>query len=268
LTNSLIALGKPVSYCNVESKCGHDAFLLPDDLPVYGELIRAFLDNVRNETPGNLEDDDSCVRPRASIFGGQHRLRLDYHQILELMPPETSVLDLGCGRGSLLSKLRYHGKRKLMGLELNEEHVLACLQKGLDVVQADLNLGLVPFSENQFDYIVLSHTLQVVRDVERLISEMLRVGRRSIVSFPNFAYHKLRSMLYEQGRFPVSSGVLRQEWHDTLNIRFFSIADFEEFCRKREIRIHKRIALDMEGGRVVHEDVNRLADMAVFVISK
>jgi methionine biosynthesis protein MetW len=115
---------------------------------------------------------------------------------------------------------------------------------------------------------VLSHTLQAVRDVERLIADMLRVGKRSIVSFPNFGYNKLRKMLYEQGKSPVSSGLLRHEWYNTPNIRFFSIADFEEFCRERQIKIHERIALDTEDGHVVSEDANLLADMAIFVISR
>jgi homoserine O-acetyltransferase len=268
LTSSLIALGKRVSYCNIRSKCGHDAFLLPDDLPVYGGLIHSFLENVHNGAPKNIEDDDLYVHSPTSIFGALRRPRIDYDQITKLIEASASVLDLGCGRGSLLAKLRSSGKRKLMGLELNEEDVLVCLQRGLDVVQADLNSGLAPFSDSQFDYVVLSHTLQAVRDVERLIADMLRVGKKSIVSFPNFAYHKLRRILNEQGRSPVSSGLWGHEWYNTPNIRFFAIADFEEFCRKRCIRIHERIALDTETERVVTEDVNLSADMAIFVISK
>jgi homoserine O-acetyltransferase len=268
LTNSLIALGKPVSYCNVESMCGHDAFLLPDELPVYGELMRAFIDNLHDGAPKTIEDDDLYVHSPTSIFGALRRPRIDYDQIVRLIQPSASVLDLGCGRGSLLVKLRADQNRKLMGLEINESDVLVCLQRGLDVVQADLNSGLAPFSNYQFDYVVLSQTLQAVRDVERLIADMLRVGRRSIVSFPNFAYHKLRKMIHEQGKSPVSSGLLRHEWYNTPNIRFFTIADFEEFCHQRQIRIHERIALDTEDGRVVSSDVNLSADMAIFVISK
>ena len=268
LTQALIGLRKPVSYCNIVSKCGHDAFLLPDELPVYGGLAHAFLENLRNGAPKDIEDDDPYVHSPASIFGSLRRPRIDYDQIVKLIQPSASVLDLGCGRGSLLVKLRRIGARNLMGLELNEADVLDCLQRGLDVVQADLNSGLAPFSDSQFDYVVLSHTLQAVRDVEFLIADMLRVGRRSIVSFPNFAYHKLRKVLGEQGKSPVSSGLLRHEWYNTPNIRFFTIADFEEFCRKRNIRIHERIALDTEEGRVVTEDANLLADMAIFVISR
>jgi homoserine O-acetyltransferase/O-succinyltransferase len=268
LTNALISLKKNVSYCNIASNCGHDAFLLPDELPIYGGLIRAFLDNIHDGKPQLTEDDDLCLHAPTSIFGPLQHRRIDYDQIVSLMQPDASVLDLGCGRGSLLAKLRQQGNRKLMGLELNQDDILACLQRGLDVVQADLNSGLAPFSNGQFDYVVLSHTLQAVRDVERLIDEMLRVGRRSIVSFPNFAYFKLRKMLSENGRSPLSSGLLRHEWYNTPNIRFFSIADFEEFCRDRQIRIHERIALDTEEGRVVQEDVNLLADMAIFVLSR
>jgi homoserine O-acetyltransferase len=268
LTHTLISLKKDVSYCNIVSNCGHDAFLLPDELPVYGGMMRAFLDNIHNGKPPAIEDDDLYVHAPTSIFGPLQHHRIDYDQIASLIHPEASVLDLGCGRGSLLAKLRAGGYRKLMGLELNQDDILVCLQRGLDVVQADLNSGLAPFSNSQFDYVVLSHTLQAVRDVERLIADMLRVGRRSIVSFPNFAYHKLRKMLGETGRSPISSGLLPHAWYNTPNIRFFSIDDFEEFCRERQVQIHQRIALDTEEGRVVNEQVNLLADMAIFVISK
>ncbi len=268
LAHALIALNKPVSYCNVASKCGHDAFLLPDELPVYGGLISAFLNNARNGHPQEPEEDDLYKHAPASIFGMHRNPRLDYDQIAGLIQPDSSVLDLGCGRGSLLVKLRSNGNQTLMGLELNEEDVLSCMQRGLDVVQADLNSGLAPFSDAQFDYVVLSHTLQAVLDVERLITEMLRVGRRSIVSFPNFAYHKLLRMLTEEGKSPVSSGLLRHAWYNTPNIRFFSIADFEEFCQERRIIVHRRIALDTEEGQVITENANHLADMAIFVISR
>ncbi len=269
LANVLLGLGKQVSYCNVVSRCGHDAFLLSDDLPVYGELMRAFLDSADNEQINDIRKDEiSNPQSPASIFGPNGSHRIDYDQIVQLIRTDASVLDLGCGRGSLLANLRSNGNRRLTGLELSETDVLACLRRGLDVVQADLNSGLAAFAEAQFDYVVLSHTLQAVRDVERLISEMLRVGRRSIVSFPNFAYIKLRKMLSEQGKSPNSSGLLRYKWYNTPNIRFFSITDFEDFCRERAIHIHERVALDTEEQKVITGDANLLADMALFVISK
>jgi homoserine O-acetyltransferase/O-succinyltransferase len=269
LTNALLKLGKPVSYCNVVSSCGHDAFLLQDDVSIYGELMRAFLGKTKAAVPNHaVQDESSDTHSPSSIFGPNGSHRLDYDQIISLIQSDASVLDLGCGRGSLLEKLRAHGNRRLVGLELNEADVLSCLKRGLDVVQADLNSGLAEFPEGQFDYVVLSHTLQAIRDVERLIMEMLRVGRRSIVSFPNFAYYKLRNMLNETGKSPLSTGLLRHQWYNTPNIRFFSIVDFEEFCLEHGIRIHERVALDTEEDRVISEDANLFADMALFVISR
>ncbi len=269
LTNALLGLGKPVSYCNVSSSSGHDSFLLKDGLPIYGGLIRAFLDNCGDQTRGVLQREESAsAQPPESIFRSSGSHRLDYDQIVDLIEPDASVLDLGCGSGSLLDKLRACGDRRLLGIELSEANVLSCLQRGLHAVQADLNSGLSAFPDAQFDYVVLSHTLQAVRDVERLVTDMLRVGRRSIVSFPNFGYSKLREMLNEQGRSPVSSGLLGHQWYNSPNIRFFTIADFEEFCRDRSIRIHKRVALDAEKGQIVEKDANHRADMAIFVISR
>jgi methionine biosynthesis protein MetW len=235
---------------------------------VYGGLIRAFLENVADDSPRYVQDDELYALSPISIFEALRKSRIDYDQMAGLIRPGASVLDLGCGRGSFLAKLRHDKTRKLMGIDLHESGILSCIQRGLDVVQADLNSGLSQFPDGQFDYVVLSQTLQSIRDVEYLLSEMLRVGERSIVSFPNFAYYKLRNMLTEHGRSPVSSGILRHEWYNTPNIRFFSIADFEDFCAARDIQIHMRFALDTEDGRIVEADVNRLADMAIFVISK
>ena len=274
LVNALIALGKPVSYCNIVSPCGHDAFLLPNELQVYGGLISAFLENVTDGSPRSPrqaedeEDEDVYALSPLSIFGAFRKPRADYDLIGGLIRPGASVLDLGCGHGSFLAKLHRDRARKLMGIDFHESGILYCMQRGLDVVQADLNSGLSQFPDRQFDYIVLSQTLQSISDVEHLLDEMLRVGERSIVSFPNFAYYKLCNMLTEQGRSPVSSGILRYKWYNTPNIRFFSIADFEDFCSARNIKIHERLALDTEDGRLVNDDANRLADMAIFVISR
>jgi len=267
IVNALALLGKDASYVNVPSTCGHDAFLLPDDLETYGGLMREFLANL--STPGNgsngSDDDVYADRAPTSIF---HSHRCDYDRIVDLVPGGASVLDLGCGRGALLKRLRKAGAGRLVGVELDGKSVLHCVGRGLDVIQSDLNNGLGPFTEGQFDYVILSHTLQAVRDVERVISDMLRVGRHSIVSFPNFGYHKLRWMLAEEGRAPESAGLLRFKWYDTPNLRFFTIADFEEFCALRRIRVHQRIALDTEEGREITGDPNLRADMAIFVLSR
>ena len=266
IVETLISLNKPVSYCNVTSSCGHDAFLLPDDLPLYGEMIRAFLDPRGSARAArNAGDDDARARSPASIF---HPQRLDYELIAELIPPSTSVLDLGCGRGELLARLRKRGKARLAGIELDEESVLACIQRGLDVTQADLNHGLAAFKDSQFDFVVLSHTLQAVRNVEQVILDMLRVSGRCIVSFPNFGYHKLTRMLLRESRAPETPGLLRYKWYNSPNIRYLTIRDFEEFCRERGIAVLRRIALDTEAGVQIRTDAHRRADMAIFVISR
>jgi homoserine O-acetyltransferase/O-succinyltransferase len=265
IVNALIANRIPVSYCNVRSACGHDAFLLPDDFALYGEMIRAFLGNVAgDQTPPNDGDDAKSHGP-TSIF---HQHRLDYDRIVELPPPGASVLDLGCGSGALLARLKLQNHRHLMGVELDERKILTCISRGLDVVQADLNKGLDAFADQEFDCVVLSQTLQAVYDVEGVLTEMMRVGKCCIVSIPNFGYHRLRRMLAEEGRAPKSGGVLRYEWYNTPNIRFFTLADFEDFCQQKRIKVHRRIALDTEAHKEVFDDPNRNADLAIFVISR
>ena len=264
MVNALIANNAPVSYCNVHSDCGHDAFLLPNDLDCYGALMRAFLTGMTGASLAT-PDDETVGHSDTSIF---HARRIDYDRIAELIPAGASVLDLGCGPGGLLVRVKEKNHHRVVGIELDEEAVVACVQRGVDVVQADLNKGLSPFADKQFDYVLLSQTLQAVQDVRGVIDDMLRVGRMCIVSFPNMAFKTLRHMLAEEGRAPKSAGLLRYEWYDTPNIRYLSIADFEEFCRVKNIEIHRRITLDTEVGAEVYDDPNRNADLAIFVISR
>jgi homoserine O-acetyltransferase len=263
IVNALIANNAQVSYCDVKSTCGHDAFLLPNDLAVYGEMMRSFLDQLSPAPKAHAAVKDEAHGPN-SIF---HQHRLDYQRIAELIPPGASVLDLGCGSGTLLAGLRETNHRRLVGVELDEQKILTGISRGLDVIQADLNRGLGAFATGEFDCVVLSQTLQTVQDVEGVLTEMVRIGRTCIVSIPNFGYHQLRRMLAETGRAPKSAGVLHYEWYNTPNIRFFTIADFEDFCREKNIRVHRRIALDTEARAEVFEHPNLNADLAIFVIS-
>jgi homoserine O-acetyltransferase len=264
IVKALLANNAPVSYCDVRSTCGHDAFLLPDDLASYGEMIRAFLNNLV-AVPNTVAVAEDGLHGPTSIF---HQRRIDYDRIVELIPPGASVLDLGCGSGRLLARLKQGNHRRLVGVEFDEGRILASLRRNLDVVHADLNKGLDAFADRRFDCVVLSQTLQAVHDVDAVVADMLRVGRTCIVSFPNFAYHKLRRMLAEEGRAPKSAGVLHYEWYDTPNIRFLSVADFDDFCRRKKIVVHRRIALDTETGVEVSQDPNYNADLAIFVISR
>jgi homoserine O-acetyltransferase len=263
IANALVHNNATVSYCNIQSDCGHDAFLLPDDVDRYGEMIRAFIQNLAPapHAPGIAKDE---LPGRTSIF---HERRLDYDRIVELIPPGASVLDLGCGSGRLLARLKNQGRGSLVGVELDERKILGALQRNLDVIQADLNEGLQTFADRQFDCVVLSQTLQAVKDVEGVIAEMLRVGAAGIVSFPNLAFYKLRRILAEEGRAPRAYGWLRDKWYDTADIRFLSITDFEEFCREKGLHIRRRIALNTETGAEIREDANRDADLAIFVLS-
>ena len=268
MVRALISRSQPVSYCDVESRAGHDAFLLPENIGSYGRLIEGFLANLSGtieEAPPVLEHHHS----QTSIFYPGRAQRLDVERIVELIPPSSSVLDLGCGTGLLLESLKHRGNRNVMGVELDEGSVIDCVCRGLEVVQHDLNDGLALFADNQFDYVALSQTLQSIMDVEGVIGEMLRVGHQCIVSFPNFAYHKLRKMLAE-GRAPQVRGLLRYKWYDSPNIRFLTIADFREFCREKDIRIHRCIFLDTEEGRDIppEADSNLKADLAIFVLSR
>jgi homoserine O-acetyltransferase/O-succinyltransferase len=268
LVDVLIGTNKSVSYCNVRSSCGHDAFLLPDDLDRHGELIRAFLSDLSGVESPIPQGAGEHGRNPTSMFHPENPHRLDYELIAELVGDALSVLDLGCGNGELLMRLSDRATRRTMGLELDELSILQCVRRGLNVIHADLNDGLLPFADKQFDCVVLSRTLQAVRDVEAVVSDMVRVGRRCIVSFPNFGYYKLREMLGTQGRAPEAPGLLRYKWYNTPNIRFFTIDDFEGFCAERSIRIHRRVCLDTEEGREVYDAPNLRADLAMFVLSR
>jgi homoserine O-acetyltransferase len=265
IVTGLLRSDKPVSYCNVKSNCGHDAFLLADDIGSYGELMRGFFSNLLGDEV--LVESAPTEHSPTSIF--HHSRRMDYELITELIPTSASVLDLGCGGGGLLQSLKERGNTLLRGVELTEENILACVRSGLDVVHEDLNSGLDFFIDNQFDFVVLSRTLQAVANVELVVDEMLRVGRRCIVSVPNFAYHKLVDMLVKTGRAP-EAGLLHYKWYNTPNIRVLTLDDFSEFCNAKNITVHERIALNTETNAKISDDddPNRNADMAIFVLSR
>jgi methionine biosynthesis protein MetW len=186
--------------------------------------------------------------------------RPDYAAIAGWVRAGARVLDLGCGDGSLLAYL--HERRGVTGygVEIDDERVLACAERGVSVIQGDLERGLSDFEDRSFDYVILSQTLQAVRNSDRIVGEMLRVGREGIVTFPNFGYWKNRLQV-AAGRMPVSEN-LPYQWFNTPNVHLCTLADFEEFCAERGIRIVERKVLTR--GRPVTLWPNLLGALAVY----
>ena len=209
--------------------------------------------------------DEPPVEDATSIFYAQ---RLDYEMILRLLPKGASVVDLGCGNGELLSILRDRGHTKLLGVERDDDEVAQCVARHLDVIHADLEEGVAAIPDHGFDVALLSQTLQSIVDVTGVLDEVVRIGKRSIVSFPNFAHLPMREMFLREGRLPKEEGLYAYDWHDTPNRRFPSILDFQELCAQRGIRIIDAIYVNSESGDEIETDPNRHADIAVVVLAR
>ena len=186
--------------------------------------------------------------------------RKDMELIAELVPPGSRVLDLGCGKGELLALLRDQRGCSGYGVELADANVLACAQRGVNVIQLNLEEGLALFEDQSFDVVLQIETLQHLRNTEKMLRETARVGRVGIVSFPNFAHWPNRLQVLA-GRMPVTKA-LPYEWYDTPNIRVGTQADFEVLARKDGLRILD--AFGIERGKVVRRWPNLRASVAVF----
>lgn len=191
--------------------------------------------------------------------------RSDWNIIAGWVQPGERVLDLGCGDGSLLKLLIEERGARGYGVEIDAQNVLAAISNGINVVQTDIDRGLAEFRDNAFEHVVLSRTLQTVRQTENTLREMLRVGREAVVSVPNFGYWKNRQAVLN-GHMPVSED-LPYEWYDTPNVRFFTLADFEALCRKLNIAIRMREVLD-DKGRPVQEEHNFLGSLGIYRIAR
>ncbi|ADL54170.1 methionine biosynthesis protein MetW [Gallionella capsiferriformans] len=186
--------------------------------------------------------------------------RPDFAAIAAWIPKGASVLDLGCGDGSLLRYLKETRSVRGYGVEISDMDIVSCIANGVNVIQNDLDSGLSDFEDNTFDFVILSQTLQATRHTEALIQEMLRVGREGIVSFPNFGYWKSRLNVM-LGNMPVSRE-LPYQWYDTPNVHLCTLNDFESFCRKYCVSISARSV--MTGGVEVGLLPNLLGSTAVY----
>jgi len=186
--------------------------------------------------------------------------RPDFAAIAAWIPEGASVLDLGCGDGSLLRYLKETRAVRGYGVEISDADIVSCIANGVNVIQNDLESGLSDFENGSFDFVMLSQTLQATRHTEPLIREMLRVGREGIVSFPNFGYWKNRfSVLL--GNMPVSRE-LPYQWYDTPNVHLCTLHDFEKFCRDHNVAVLERRV--MTGGSEVRLLPNMLGSTAVY----
>jgi len=191
---------------------------------------------------------------------GNGMKRPDFAAIAAWVRPGARVLDLGCGDGTLLRYLRRERNASGYGVEIDDDGVLACVTNGVSVIQCDLESGLSDFEDRAFDYVILSQTLQAVRHSERIVREMLRVGREGIVTFPNFCYWRNRLQVFA-GRMPVSNN-LPFQWYDTPNIHLCTITDFEGFCASQSVRILERTVIT--DGKAVSFLPNLLGALAVY----
>ena len=197
--------------------------------------------------------------------------RIDHSVILGFVSTGAKVLDLGCGDGSLLEKLVRQRGVTGRGIEISEEGVRSCIAKGLTVMQGDIDKGLRDYPDNSFDYVVLNQTLQAVKKPDVVLSEILRVGKKGIVGFPNFAYWKMRFYLFVYGRMPKTE-FLPYEWYDTPNIRVITLKDFRKFTRAQGCRVLKEVAINTHHhdtrGHIIHYFPNWRATYGIFLIGK
>lgn len=173
------------------------------------------------------------------------RVRRDFQRMAGWVAPGSRVLDLGCGDGALLSYLQETRRIRGVGVEINDERVIACVQRGVDVIQQNLEDGLAMFGDQQFETVVLSQTLQAMHHTEHILREMVRTGRTGVVSFPNFGYWP-HGWSILRGRMPVT-GQMPYAWYNTPNIHLCTLKDFEDLCAKLGLRILERVTFGPTG---------------------
>ncbi len=172
-------------------------------------------------------------------------MRADLDIIQDWIPAGSRVLDLGCGNGELLAWLRDNKSVSGYGLEIDPGNIAECVRKGVNVIEQDLDKGLGNFASNSFDVVVMTQSLQAMHYPDKVLEEMLRVGKTCIITFPNFGHWRCRWYLASKGRMPVSD-FLPYTWYNTPNIHFCTFEDFEALCHKLQVRVQDHLAVDRE----------------------
>jgi len=197
-------------------------------------------------------------------------IRKDWGLIETLIKENRSILDIGCGDGMLMEQLEKNLNAKTHGIELDRDLASKSIAKGLNVIQGDAEVDLSQYANHSFDYVILSQTLQAMMKPRDMLSELLRIGTKAIVSFPNFGHWKIRFQLLISGRMPVTES-LPYTWYDTPNIHFFTIKDFLKLCGDMNIVVEKSIGLTSKGKQFSISEsltgVNFFTHEAIFLLS-
>ncbi len=192
-------------------------------------------------------------------------VRLDHRVIVDLIPSGVSVLDLGCGNGDLLYMLIKEKHVKGQGIEIDEQAIYKCVAKGLNVFHDDIKTGLSDYDDKSFEYVIFNQSLQQVQHLESVLMDALRVGKKAIVGFPNFAYYRARFQLFFLGKAPVTPS-LPYLWYESPNLHFLSISDFTDYCWIKNLTIERSMYLGKT--RPVTTFPNLFANLGIFLISK
>jgi methionine biosynthesis protein MetW len=198
-------------------------------------------------------------------------MKLEFKIITDLVEKNTRVLDVGCGDGTLMDFLKNNKKIDVRGIEISKNNVQKCVEKGLTVIEGDAEKDLIQFPDRSFDFVILSQTLQAFLNPEIVINELLRVGKKAIVTIPNFGFWKVRLQLLIKGTMPITK-TLPDEWHNTPNLHMCSIKDFFNFCNNRKIKLDKSLALNNEKTSSISNinlNIKNLsAELGIFLIEK